>query len=258
MAADSATITEDAVLGGRLRLRQPKRGHRVGHDAILLAAATGAGDLVVDLGAGVGGAGLALAARVPGIHVTLVEIDQTLAGLAAENIQLNQFAERARAVHADVENLAALAAAGLAAGSVDRVLMNPPFNDASRQNVSPDPRRRLAHVAAPGLLARWTATAAVLLKPQGTLTLIWRADGLAEVREALVGAFGGLAVLPVLPREGSEAIRVLVRAVKGGKGPEVSYSALALNDAQNRPTAAAEAVLRAGEALPLAEMSTKA
>jgi tRNA1(Val) A37 N6-methylase TrmN6 len=256
MVADSATITEDAVLGGRLRLRQPKRGHRVGHDAILLAAAVGAqaGELVVDLGAGVGGAGLAVAARVAGVHVTLVEIDEALCGLAAENIQLNQFAEWARAVHADVENLAALAVAGLTPGGADRVLMNPPFNDASRQNVSPDPRRRLAHVAAPGLLARWTTTAAILLKPQGTLTLIWRADGLGEVREALAGPFGGLAVMPVLPREGGEAIRVLVRAVKGGQGAEANYPALVLNDLSNKPTAAAEAVLRSGEALPLAEM----
>lgn len=249
-------ITEDAVLGGRLRLRQPKRGHRVGHDAILLAAATGAGpgEHAIDLGAGVGGAGLALAARVAGLNVTLVEIDAALCGLAAENIQLNQFAERARAVHADAENVAGLAAAGLAAGSVDRVLMNPPFNDASRQNVSPDPRRRLAHAAAPGLLARWAATVAALLKPQGTLTLIWRADGLAEVRAALAGAFGSVGILPVLPKEGADAIRVLVRAVRDGTGVEVTYPALALNDSSNKPTAAAEAVLRSGKALPLAEL----
>src|SRR5262245_20733903 len=70
-----ADVTEDAVLGGRLRLRQPRRGHRVGHDAILLAAATAAlpGERAVELGSGVGAAGLALAARVPGLAVTLVE-----------------------------------------------------------------------------------------------------------------------------------------------------------------------------------------
>src|SRR5215208_6092627 len=80
-------VTDDAVLGGRLRLRQPRRGHRVGHDAILLAAASRGrrGDHVVDLGAGVGAAGLALARRVPGLSVTLVEIDPGLAALAAEN-----------------------------------------------------------------------------------------------------------------------------------------------------------------------------
>ena len=252
-----ASITQDAVLGGRLRLRQPKRGHRVGHDAILLAAATGAraGERAVDLGAGVGGAGLVLAARVPGLHVTLIEIDAELCGLAAENIRLNAFDERVRAVVGDAEDAGSLAAAGLAPGSIDRILMNPPFNSAARHQVSPDPRRHLAHVAEHGLLARWVTTAATLLKPLGVLTLIWRADGLAEVREALSAAFGGIVVLPVLPREGAEAIRVLVCAVKGGTGPEAVYPALALNDAQNRPTAAAEAVLRSGEALALAALS---
>ena len=78
-------ITEDAVLGGRLILRQPKRGHRVGHDAILLAAAVDAhgGEHAVELGAGVGAAGLALAKRIDGLTVTLVEIDAALAALAA-------------------------------------------------------------------------------------------------------------------------------------------------------------------------------
>src|SRR6266699_1255879 len=77
----SAEVTEDPVLGGRLRLKQPRRGHRVGHDAILLAAAcpARAGERVVDLGAGVGAAGLALALRAAGIEVALVEVDAGLA-----------------------------------------------------------------------------------------------------------------------------------------------------------------------------------
>src|SRR5664279_5043097 len=152
-------ISEDAVLGGRLRLRQPKRGHRVGHDAILLAAATGgrAGELAVDLGAGVGAAGLALASRIEGLNVTLVEIDPALCALAADNATLNRLNDRVRVLNADAEK-----ALSLAAGSADRVLMNPPFNDPARANVSPDPRRRLAHVGEPGLLLRWVAAAAWL------------------------------------------------------------------------------------------------
>ncbi len=258
MAAEPATfeITEDAVLGGRLRLRQPKRGHRVGHDAILLAAATGAraGEQAVDLGAGVGAAGLALAARVDGLNVALVEIDADLCGLAAGNVTLNGLSGRVTAMLADAEDAEALAAAGLQAGTVDRVLMNPPFNLAGQQQVSPDARRRLAHVGESGLLSRWVATAATLLKPQGVLTLIWRADGLPEVRDALKDAFGSVAVLPVLPRDGAPAIRVLVRAVKAGQAGEKTYPPLILNDAQNKPTAAAEAALRGGETLSIAEI----
>jgi len=133
------------------------------------------------------------------------------------------------------------------------VLMNPPFNDARRQNVSPDPRRRLAHAGAPYLLPRWVATAAFLLKPQGVLTLIWRADALADVLGVLAGEFGDIAVLPVLPRSDAVAIRVLVRAVRGGRARRRDYPALVLNDAEGRPTAAAEAVLRAGDTLIVTE-----
>jgi tRNA1(Val) A37 N6-methylase TrmN6 len=256
MGSEQAIETsDDAVLGGRLRLRQPLRGHRVGHDAILLAAATGAraGEHAVDLGAGVGGAGLALAVRVPGLRVTLIEIDAALCALASGNVERNGLSERVNAIACDVEDNRALAANGLVPGSIDHVLMNPPFNDARRQNVSPDPRRRLAHVAEPGLLARWTAAANWLLKPNGALTLIWRADGLDEVLAALSDVFGDVVVLPVYPRVGASAIRVLLRAVKAGQ-PAVpaDLPGLVLNDDNGKPTAAAEAVLRHAAALALA------
>jgi tRNA1(Val) A37 N6-methylase TrmN6 len=248
-------MTEDAVLGGRLKLRQPRLGHRVGHDAILLAAATAArsGEHAADLGAGVGGAGLALATRVAGLNMTLVEIDAELARLAGANARLNAMDDRVRALACDAEDRQALAAGGLAAGSLDRVLMNPPFNDAHRTNISPDPRRRLAHAAAPGLLSRWTSTAEWLLKPGGALTLIWRAEALADVLAALKPRFGGIGVLPIFPRANLPAIRVLVRAVKSGGGAMRDYPGLVLNDEKHRPTAAAEAVLRSGATLAIGQ-----
>ena len=63
-----------------------------------------------------------------------------------------------------------------------------------------------------GCLRDWIDAAARLLHSAGTLTLIWRADGLAEVLAALERRFGGIAVLPVHGRAGQPAIRVLVRA----------------------------------------------
>ncbi len=247
--------SEDAVLGGRLLLRQPLSGHRVGHDAILLAAACGgrADELAVDLGAGVGAAGLALAARVAGLKVVLVEVDAALSQLAGENARTNGLAGRVHAIACDAEDARLLAAVGLPAGCADRVLMNPPFHDARRHNVSPDARRRLAHTGEPGLLSRWIAAAAFLLKPRGVLTLIWRADEAADVLSALTGEFGAVAVLPVLPRQGAPAIRVLVRAVKGSSGTPAYRPALVLNDERGGPSAAAEAVLRGGQKLTLVE-----
>jgi tRNA1(Val) A37 N6-methylase TrmN6 len=252
-----AEISEDAVLDGRLRLRQPKRGHRFGHDAILLAAAcpARAGEHVVELGAGVGAAGLALAERISGIDVTLVEIDSDLAALAAENARRNGLDSRVRVVALDVVAPArAFAAAGLLPESATRVLMNPPFNDPARQRLSPDRRRRLAHAAGGSLLSAWSKTAARLIRPRGTLTLIWRADGLSEVLAALAPAFGAVAVLPVHPKPGEAAIRILVRAAKGSRAPLAILPGLTLQDRAGHPTAEAEAVLRAGAALPLAQL----
>jgi tRNA1(Val) A37 N6-methylase TrmN6 len=248
-------FTDDAVLGGRLTLRQPARGHRFGHDAILLAASTpaAAGEVAIDLGAGVGAAGLALARRVADVAVRLVEIDPELAGLARDNATRNGLGDRVTAHALDVAApLADFAALGLAPASADRVLMNPPFHEAGRAQASPDARRRAAHVAPPGDLAVWLGTAARLLRAGGTLTLIYRADGLGELLGMIEPAFGAIAVQPVHPKPAASAIRVLVRAVKGSRAPLVLLPGLVLNGDDGRPTAAAEAVLREGATLPLA------
>jgi tRNA1(Val) A37 N6-methylase TrmN6 len=252
---DAADLSEDMVLGGTLRLRQPRRGHRVGHDAILLAAFCPArpGDRVIELGAGVGAAGLALAARVPGTAVTLIELDPQLAALAAENAKLNGLAARVRAITLDaLAAPRAFAAAGIAPQSAMRVLMNPPFNDPARQRASPDARRRLAHAAPRDALAAWIRTAARLLRPRGTLTLIYRADGLADLLSWLGAAFGAVTIQPVHPRPDRPAVRVLLRAIRASRGPLVLLPSLTLSDAAGHPTPEAEAVLRGRAALPLA------
>jgi tRNA1(Val) A37 N6-methylase TrmN6 len=252
MSEPSGQFTEDAFLGGKLRLRQLKSGHRAGHDAMLLAAATSAhsGDRVVDLGAGVGAAGLALAKRVAGIELVLVEIDGTLAELARGNAVGNAVA--ADVIVLDVTSTAAeFAAAGLIADSVDVVLMNPPFNDATRHRASPDKAREMAHVATSATLEGWIHAARRILKSGGVLTLIWRADGLVELLAALDRGFGSLAILPVHGDAASPAIRVLVRAVKGGKAPLRMHAALILNEAAT-PNPPVQDVLAGKGVLPLA------
>jgi tRNA1(Val) A37 N6-methylase TrmN6 len=246
-------VTEDAFLGGQLRLRQPKSGHRAGHDAMLLAAATPAcpGDRVVDLGAGVGAAGLAVAKRVAGIKLVLVEIDEALAELARVNASANAIA--AETLVLDVTSPAeSFASVGLAPDSVDVVLMNPPFNDASRHRASPDSARAIAHVAAEVTLEGWTHAARRILKSGGHLVMIWRADGLADVLTALGRGFGSLMILPVYPDAASPAIRVLVRATKGGRAPTCLLAALVLNDEANRPTTIVQTLLAGESSLPLA------
>ena len=248
-----ADTTEDAFLGGQLRLRQPRSGHRAGHDAILLAAATAAkaGDRVVEFGAGVGAAGLAVAKRVNGIDLVMVEIDSRLAALARENAAVNAIS--ADVVVLDVTSTAeSFASAGLRPDSADAVLMNPPFNDATRHRVSPDAARVSAHVADHTTLQEWVHAARRILKSGGALTLIWRADGIAEVLAALVKGFGSLMILPVHADTGSPAIRVLVRAVKGGKAPSQILGSLVLNDESGLPNKRVAEMLLGKRVLPLA------
>lgn len=253
MTDRASEFTEDAFLGGQLRLRQPRSGHRAGHDAMLLAAATPAcaGDRVVDFGAGVGAAGLAVARRVAGIELVLVEIDEALARLARDNAAANAIA--ADAVVLDVAAAAdAFAAVGLGPDSADVVLMNPPFNDPARHRASPRKAREIAHVARAATLKSWMHAARRILKSGGVLTLIWRADGLAEVLTALDRGFGSLEILPVHGGAKTPAIRVLIRAIKGGKAPTRIYAALLLNDESGVPNKRVQDILAGKGVLPLA------
>lgn len=254
--ADIPDVTEDMFLGGRLRLRQPRRGHRAGHDAILLAASTPAqpGHRVVEFGAGIGTAGLCVAHRVAGLDLVLAEIDETLAALARVNAKANGI--KANVMVLDVTASAdVFAASGLGPDAADAVLMNPPFNDATRHRASPDPARQSAHVAAADTLAAWTHAARRVLKSGGVLTLIWRADGLAEVLAALERGFGSVEILPVHPTPGAPAIRVLVNAVKGGRAPMALHPGLVLQDATREKRADVQAVLGGEAVLPLAKVS---
>ena len=253
MSDVSLEYTEDAFLGGQLRLRQPRTGHRVGHDAVLLAASCRAqrGERVVEFGAGVGAAGLAVARRVGGLELVLVEIDPALAALARDNAKANNIP--AQVCVLDVAAPAqAFAVAGLPPDSADGVLMNPPFNDTARHRASPDQARASAHMAQPAMLARWIAAARRILKSGGVLTLIWRADGLAEALAALDHGFGSIAVLAVHSDATKPAIRILIRALKGGRAPTQILPALVLNGPPVLADKEVAEILAGRKVLPLA------
>lgn len=247
--ADALTL--DSVLGGRLTLAQPKTGHRVGHDAILLAAAAPAdSSQVVDLGTGVGAAGLAFLTRHSATHGILVEIDPALADLAVANAGRNGLSERCRVVCADVTTLARPGGpAEVPAAAADLVLMNPPFNAESAHKASPHGGRALAHAAAAPLLEDWVKSAYRCLAPSGRLCLIHRPEALASILSALSGRFGAAELIAVHPAPAAPAVRLLVRAVKGRRTPPAILPSLVLATADGTPSPAAEAILRGAEDL---------
>jgi len=239
----------DPWLGGRLRLRQAPTGHRVGTDAALLAAAApaGFGRLCVDLGAGVGAVGLAVAVLHPAARVQLVEINPDTAAMAAANVCANDLNARVSVIMADVlAERRVRRQAGLEPASADLVLTNPPYLDASAARISPDAARAQAHVMPDGGLGIWMASACDLVRPGGLVVAIHRADALPAILSALDG-FGAITVRPVQARDAAAAVRILVQAKRGSRAPFRLLPPLVLHGEGGGFTALADALHR-GEA----------
>src|SRR3954470_4438968 len=136
-------LTEDALLGGRVRILQSRRGYRVAVDAVLLAAAVhpASGDRVLDLGAGAGAVGLWLASRVADCTIVGIELQPALADLARRNATRNGFNERGPTI---VHDLPQPPPAEL--GRFEQVVSNPPYLAAAVADPPPDPSKALATV----------------------------------------------------------------------------------------------------------------
>jgi tRNA1(Val) A37 N6-methylase TrmN6 len=213
--------SQDRFLDGRLLLRQPEKGHRIGTDALLLAAATQAQGRVCDLGSGVGAIGLALALRGCS-DVVLVEKSPVFATLAQNNIQDNIDSSdcqmTAQVIQADVfDRRSFLKHPQLADQSFDSVATNPPYDQALKGRRSPTELKMIAHAMQGGDLDDWLKASVRLLKDGGVLTLIHRADRLHDVLSALPKRAGEIAVLPVHPKQDQAATRIMLRAVAGSK-----------------------------------------
>ena len=235
--------TAGTLLGGRVRHAQPCRGHRSGLEPVLLAAAIPArpGARVLEGGTGAGSALLCLAARVAGISGVGIERDPEMAELARRNLSENGCV--------GLEIATGDLTSWRGAGGFDHAFANPPWH-AEAATASPDVRRDAARRANPALLEAWARALAGALRRRGTLTLILGADHLAVGMAAVAAAgCGSPAILPLWPKLGRPARLVVVQAIRGGRGPSRVMPGLVLHEADGRFTAAAEAILRDGQAL---------
>ncbi len=242
MSSTESAPTENTVMGGRVKLLQPRRGYRIAVDAVLLAAAADVkpGEEVLDLGAGVGAVGLCIAARVPGCDTIGIELQPVLAALAKRNALLNNVADRVRTV---VHDLAHPLPRGM--GPFDHVVTNPPYLPAAVADPSPDRSKALATVESSADLARWLTVATDALKPAGTLLVIHRSDRLEEIVGALVRLGWGDVSVKRLP----PAARVLVRARRADGLHRHDAPPLVLHRPDGGYTDEAEAILRHGQPL---------
>ncbi len=242
-------VTDDTLLGGRVKLRQPKHGYRAAIDPVLLAAATRVqpGQRVLDVGCGTGAAMFCLAARLPNVDVSGLERQPELAALAQDGIQLNGLAARARVVTGDLMALPDLICGFL----FDIVITNPPF--AADGTVSPNQSVAAAHHESDVDLTQWIKACLGLMKPKGRLVMIHRADRLSEICAALSPTCGDIHIRSVFPKQGQPAKRVIVNAGKDRKTGDTILPGLILHEAEGGFTTQADAILRHAAALDDAE-----
>ena len=247
--AASPAVTEDALLGGRVRLRQPATGYRAAIDPVFLAAAVPAGpqDHVLDLGCGVGAAALCLAARVPGCRITGFELQRELVRLFGDNIALNGLAARLSAMHGDILK----PPPRLAPGAFDHVMANPPFLESGTATPPADAATTAARQEGAADLAAWVRVALAMVRGKGSISIIHRADRLDALLALLAGRAGEIVVFPLWPGEAKPAKRVIVRARKTVATPTRLLPGMVLHRPDGRFTAEADAVLREGAALAL-------
>jgi tRNA1(Val) A37 N6-methylase TrmN6 len=241
--------SEDLLLGGRLRLRQPTSGYRVAIDPVFLAAAVPAGprDAILDVGCGVGAAALCLAARVPGCRVTGVEVQRDLVRLAGDNVVLNELSAQVSVMQGDLLNLPPR----LAPGAFDHVMANPPFLAAGSATAPPNPGKATANVESAANLAAWVRIALAMVRAKGSLTFIHRADRLDSLLALLAGKAGEITLYPLWPGGGKPAKRVIIRARKQIASPTSLLAGMILHEDDGRFTAAADAVLRGAAGLDI-------
>lgn len=243
------TTTTDAFLGGRLQILQPADGYRAGMDAVILAAACPAssGQTVMDLGCGVGTAGLCLAVRT-GAVVTGVELLPEQAELAIQNAVVNDVPMVL------VQGDATARPTPVSDQSFDHIITNPPYFRYGHGKLAADITRATGRSGDVDLNL-WIGTAHKRLKPKGWLTLIQRIDRLPHVLAACDG-FGDIQVLPIAARAGRAPDRFILRAKKSARGAFKMLPAMIMHEGVAHKkdgdsfTQVVRKVLRNGAALP--------
>ena len=231
------------VLNKRLALTQAPDGFKTSIDAVLLAAAcrAKAATRVLDMGCGVGSAGLCLARRVEDVMLTGFDVQGAHVAIAAENAARNGI--EATFETADVREFES--------APFDHIICNPPYLDAGGHVRSPSEEKALAMGHLETSLQDWLDRANQLLKHGGSLSLIHRADMVDEIIKGLKNRFGRVEIFPLFPKAGSPAKRVIIRAVRNSKSPAIIHQGLILHEADGEYSAAADRVLRDMEALNL-------
>ena len=230
----------DQLLGGRVTITQGADGYRAGFDAVMLAAACPAkpNDLILDLGCGAGAASLCLAVRVADLKITGIEIQPEQAEFARQNFTANHVT--GEIITADLNDYA------FPADYFNHVILNPPYHDNDQHTVPANAARAAAFMTDD--LGAWLQTARRTVKTHGSVTIIHRADAVMQILSQLQN-FGAVEIIPLWPRAGLAAERIIIRAVKGRKTPPCILPGIILHAAGGEATPALSNILRSGDSI---------
>jgi tRNA1(Val) A37 N6-methylase TrmN6 len=134
-------------------------------------------------------------------------------------------------------------------GAFTHVIANPPYF-AHGQGTSPSARlKATSHQMAGGDLDAWFRFIATAASRDGVATMIHRAEALGLLVDGLGQRFGALRVLPLYPRAGDAAHRVVVQGRKGSRAPLLLLPGVVLHGDGHAFVERVDAVLRGGAAL---------
>ncbi len=249
--------TEDGFLGGKLKIRQPKKGFRAGSDAVLLGAAIDIrpGETLLDVGCGVGTAGLCVKHRVPETKLWGLEFQAELADAARRNAVSNHLDEETVILSEDIttranfKDITGPSGRSFLNDAFDHVISNPPFYEDGRAQASPSEIKSQAHIEGTADLAYWISFCMARVKPRGQFTLIHRSDRLPEILHEMGKGCGSLKIIPLWPNTETPAKRILVQGIKSDKGPTLLHPGIVLHEKNGQPTELSESLLRAGASL---------
>ena len=241
MQNDMTDTTIDKLLGSRFAVEQPAKGYRIAVDTLLLAAAVPAqaGHHILDMGCGVGGVMLAIAARVADCTLTGIEIQSHMADLCKSNIRRNGYEARMKVLHADVTVLDEAFI-----GQFDHVALNPPYNDSARHIASPHTSKKRANTDEAGELEDWIAAAATALKQDGLMSMINRSDRQDEIIALCAEHFSEIRIKPIWSKADGSSKRIIIRASKNDRQEVITETPLILYGPDGRYSEAGEAILR--------------
>ncbi len=209
-------LTADSFFNGKISVKQNKNGYRFSIDSVLLAdhVKTNAGDRILDIGTGSGIISLILAYRNPQINIYGVEVQKSLADIAALNVRDNNIEDRVKILCADIKNLNS----DMISGPLDIVVSNPPYRKAQSGRVNSDNQRAVARHEIDITLTDILKAASRLLHVSGRLIIIYPSERIADmVTQMRLSGIEPKYFRFIYSKSNSESKLVITEGVKGGR-----------------------------------------